>query len=86
MPIPENIEREHIFQAMLKIEFEGARARRGPKDLAVRYQNKIYPCKLLISWANIFINHEELDLDSSNFNTYNTQEYLINKGFETIHV
>lgn len=84
MPIPNNIEREHIFQAMLKIEREGIPARRGAREWAIDYEGIIYPCKLLISWGNLYINGEELDPDPNNFNTYDAQEYLLGKGFNVI--
>lgn len=84
MPIPENITREHIFQAMLKIEYEGVPPRRGPREWAIQYEERTYPCKLLISWSNIFANGEELDPDPSNFNTYDAQEFLRNRDFQVI--
>ncbi|MGN6400884.1 MAG: hypothetical protein ACTHMD_10540 [Flavisolibacter sp.] len=86
MPIPENIEREHIFQAMLKVKREGIPAKRGHREWAVLYENEIYPCKLLISWANIYANGQELDPDPSNFNTYLAQDYLSSKQFEIVPV
>ena len=81
MPIPNNIEREHIFQAMLRIHREGVPPRRGPREWAVNYEGVIYPCKLLISWGNVYPNGEELDPDPNNVTTYDAQEYLIAKGF-----
>ena len=86
MPIPQNIEREHIFQAMLKIKREGIPPKRGPREWAVEYEGDIYPCKLLISWANIYVNGEELDPNPENFTTYMAQDYLIPKGFQVVHV
>lgn len=86
MPIPDNIQREHILEAMLKIHREGVPARRGPRDWAVQYEGVIYPCKLLISWANICINGEALNPDPANFNTYDAQEYLVSKNFEVIKI
>ena len=85
MPIPENIHREHIFQAMLKIERDGIPKYRGAREWAISYENRIYPCKLLISWGNLYANGEELDPDPANFNTYKAQEYLENKQFKVIH-
>jgi hypothetical protein len=32
MPIPDNIQREHIFQAMLRIHKEGVPSRRGQEN------------------------------------------------------
>jgi hypothetical protein len=84
MRIPDNIEREHIFQAMLKIEREGIPARRGSREWAVDFEGVIYPCKLLISWGNLYANGEELNPDPNNFTTYDAQEYLIKKRFNII--
>jgi hypothetical protein len=84
MPIPDNIKREHIFQAMLKIEREGIPPRREPRKWAVDYEGTIYPCKLLISWGNLYANDEELDPDPNNFTTYDAQEYLTEKKFNVI--
>ncbi|CAD0009630.1 hypothetical protein [Flavobacterium salmonis] len=84
MAIPINIEREHIFQAILRIEREGIPPRRGAREWAVDYEGIIYPCKLLISWENLYVNGEELNLDPNNFNTYDAQEYLREKGFNVI--
>ena len=86
MPIPNNIEREHIFQAMLKIEREGIPPRRGAREWAVNYEEVIYPCKLLISWGNLYANGIELDPDPNNFTTYDAQDYLIEKQFNIIPI
>jgi hypothetical protein len=86
MPIPNNITREHIFQAMLKIKREGVPVGRGPRKWAVNYEADIYPCKLLISWGNLFANGEELDPDPNNFQTYMAQDYLTNLSFHVIAV
>jgi hypothetical protein len=86
MPIPYNIEREHIFQGMLKIHRDGVPAWAGPRRYALADEGIIYPCKLVIAWANIFANDEELDRDPNNFNTYAAQAYLISKGFTIINI
>ena len=81
MPIPDNITREHVFRAMLKIEFEGVPATRGPRKWAIDYEGRIYPCKLLISWANLYANNVELDPNPKNFTTYMAKDFLSAKGF-----
>ncbi|MEY4811350.1 MAG: hypothetical protein RLZZ462_223 [Bacteroidota bacterium] len=86
MPIPNNINRENIFQAMLKIHREGVPPGRPPRQWAVQYEGEIYPCKLLISWANIYANGVELDPNPNNFQTYMAQDYLTNLGFNIIAV
>lgn len=86
MPIPENINREHIFQAIIKIEKEGVPPHRHARDYAMLYEERQYPCKLLISWANIYANNEELNPDPAVFNTYMAQDYLTEKGFTIINI
>ncbi len=86
MPIPNNISREHVFQAMLKIKRDGIPNRRGPRQWALQYENEIYPCKLLISWANIYANGEELDPNPNNFQAHMANEYLANLGFTIIEL
>jgi hypothetical protein len=84
MPIPENINREHIIQAIQEIHREGIPPRQQPRQWAVLYEGEIYPCKLLISWANIFANGEVLDINPNNFNTYMARDYLEKKGFNIL--
>lgn len=86
MPIPANIRREHIFQAMLKIKKDGVPAGRGARQWALNYEGDIYPCKLLISWSNIYANGEELDPNPNNFQTYMAQNYLTDLGFNIVQV
>lgn len=85
MHIPPNIQREHVFQAMLKIEWEGIPARRGIRNYALSYEDRLYPVKLVISWANIFANGEELDPDPNNFNSIMANAYLDGLGFTIIN-
>jgi len=86
MPIPENIYREHIFQAMLKIKRDGIPNRRAAREWALRYENENYPCKLLISWGNLYANGNELNPNPRNFQTYMAQEYLQELGFDIIAI
>lgn len=86
MPIPDNISREDIFQAMLKIHREGIPVGRESRKWSVNYENIFYPCKLLISWGNFYANGEELDPHPSNFQTYMAQEYLNNLGFQIVAI
>jgi len=78
--------REHILQAMLRIDKEGVPAKRGPRKWAVKYKGNIYPCKLLISWGNFFANGKELDPNPSIFHTYMAQDYLIELKFTVVPV
>jgi len=64
MSIPNNIKKEHLLQAILKINKEGI-----PPDGASRYydlifEGKRYPPKVVLSYANIFANGIELDRNS----------------------
>jgi hypothetical protein len=86
MPIPNNILREHVFQAMLKIKREGIPNRRNPRQWALLYENEIYPCKLLISWSNIYANGVELDPNPNNFQAHMANDYLLNLGFDIIEI
>ena len=86
MPIPKNIEREHIFQAILKIKREGIPPKQGPREWAVDYEGEIFPCKLLISWGCLYAYGYVLNPDPSNFNTYAAQAYLKKKRFNVIPI
>ncbi|MDR6923719.1 MULTISPECIES: hypothetical protein [Chryseobacterium] len=81
MPIPDNIKREHVFQAIITIDREGIPLKRKSIYYNLLYAAKEYPCKLIISWASIFIDDEELDPDPNNFTTYHVQDYLEKLGF-----
>lgn len=71
MSIPINIESEHVFQALVKIKREGITPNRGPRNWVVNYEGEIFLCKLLISWANIYVNGYELDFNPNIFTTNN---------------
>ena len=61
---PENITREHLLQAITRIDQEGITGHIQLSTYDVLYDGKPYPPKLLVSWANIFANGEELDQKS----------------------
>lgn len=84
MAIPDNIRREHIFQAIIRIINEGVPIHRDAEKYVMIYEEKPYPCKLLISWANVYVNHFELDPDPKIFNTTAAQAYLKKLGFTSI--
>jgi hypothetical protein len=86
MPIPKNIKREHIFQAMIKIKVEGVPNMKKAKSFHVKYENELWPCKLLVSWGNLYANGEELDPNPTNFQTNMAIKYLKELGFEIIPV
>ena len=64
MSIPKNITKEHLINAISKIDKEGI-----PNDAGSQYYDVVYngiknPPKLIISYANIFANGKELDRNS----------------------
>src|SRR5690348_711669 len=61
MPIPDNINKEHLLKAIEKIDKEGYDYHAESSYYDVLYNSKRYPPKLVVSWANIFVNGEALD-------------------------
>lgn len=61
MKFPTNIKKEHILKAIHKIDTEGIPKNSGWTDYDVVYKGKLYPPKVLVSFANIFVNGSELD-------------------------
>jgi hypothetical protein len=85
MAIPTNITTEHLLKAIERIDKEIVfNPRRKERVWALRHNNNIYPCKLVISYANVFPNKEELDSSPKVFTTYMAQTYLKSKGFVDI--
>lgn len=82
MPIPDNITRKHILRAIARIDKEGVPKNRKIRKYYCEYEMKKYPPKLLISYANVFANKEELDWSPKVFNTYMAQKYLESKEFK----
>lgn len=86
MAIPNNITREHIFRAIIRVIKEGVPAQRDMRKWALEYENDLYPVKLLISWANVYPNKEELPSDASVFTTIMGQKYLTQLGFKIVEI
>ncbi|MBC7390617.1 MAG: DUF3578 domain-containing protein [Opitutaceae bacterium] len=61
MSIPNNINRSHLLQAIEKIDKEGYDFNAESSLYDVLYNGRRYPPKLIVSWANIFANGEELN-------------------------
>jgi 5-methylcytosine-specific restriction protein B len=61
MSIPKNIQKEHLIQAIEKIEREGIPLNGESNYYDVVYNKKFYPPKLIVSIANLFANGQELD-------------------------
>ena len=80
--IPQNITYDHIIKAIEKVKIEGIPKRRNPRSWVVLHDKFKYPCKLLISWANIYANGQELS--SSSFISNEARTYLTEKRFSII--
>ena len=61
MSFPSNIEKEHLLKAIQKIDLVGVTSDEDSNYYDVRYSDKFYPPKLVVSYANIFANVTELD-------------------------
>lgn len=64
MPIPQNITKEHLLRAIEKIDKEGVPINADSKYYDVVFNQKKYPPKLIISYANLFANGIELNRNS----------------------
>jgi hypothetical protein len=85
MPIPNTITKDHILKAIKRIDDEiYFNPKRKERVWGLRHNNKIYPCKLVISYANLYSQNEELDSSAKVFTTYMAQRYLKEKGFNDI--
>lgn len=62
--LPSNIKQEHILSAIQKIDKEGVPSNAHSSIYDVIHKGKSYPPKLVLSWANLFANQEELDRKS----------------------
>jgi hypothetical protein len=81
MPIPINIQREHIIQAISQIDREGIPSRREARKWALNHEGSLYPLKLIISLANSFINGQELDPNPNNFTSQSAKKHLKDLDF-----
>lgn len=61
MALPNNITREHLLSAIRKIDMEGIPDNADSRYYDVLFNNKTYPPKVIVSYANIFANGLELD-------------------------
>ena len=58
--LPRNIKRDDILQGIRKIEEEGIPAQAHSSTYDLLYNGKRFPPKLVLAYANIFANGEEL--------------------------
>jgi len=61
MSIPTNINKEHLLEAIKKIDNEGIPKDGDSQYYDVVFNGKRYPPKVIVSYANIFANGSELD-------------------------
>ncbi|MGP4069744.1 HNH endonuclease [Halobacillus sp. B29] len=59
MSIPQNINREHVIEAIQKIDRDRVPKKRARSRFKLSYEGRNYPPKYVISIANIFANDEE---------------------------
>jgi len=64
MTIPDNITKEHLLQAISKIDKEGIPDYAQSSYYDVVFNDVKYPPKLIVSYANLFANGEILDRNS----------------------
>jgi hypothetical protein len=84
MAIPKNITKQHLLQAIEKIDFEGIPNDGNSQYYDVFYDGKKYPPKVVVSYANIFANGEELDrksfsggMETQCFKLLTTNDFII---------
>lgn len=61
MDIPNNITKEHLEKAIIKIDKEGVPQNGDSHYYDAQFNGKLYPPKLIVSYANLFANGEVLD-------------------------
>ena len=85
MALPSNINKDHLIKAIEKIDSDGIPNDADSKFYDVVYNGKKYPPKVIVSYANIFANGEEISRTSFS-GGLNTECFnLLEKyGFEII--
>lgn len=87
MAIPNNITNEHVLRAINEINnLSAIPNRRNFRIWALQYNNKLYPCKLIISYSNFFANGFELNPNPSIFTTVSARKYLEKLGYKIVQV
>lgn len=83
MPIPKNIHREHVLDAIRYIDEHGVPLKRESTKYDLSFNNKLYPPKYVISRANVYANGEELHVSEFSGGD-ETNSILEQLGFEVI--
>ena len=79
------ITREHILQAIQKIRKEGVPNHAQSSTYDVLYEGERFPPKLVVSYANVFANGEELDRNNfSGGKESKCFKLLENRGFQIV--
>lgn len=84
MPISNDIEREHIIQAITRIDERGAPRKRVYERYFMDFNSRKYPIKYLISLASAFVGMTNSVLSSNSFNTNEAQAYLKKFDFKIV--
>lgn len=82
----ENITKEHIYRAIIKILIEGVPKGRNYRNTAVRYNEKLFPPILIISWANLFANGFVIEPNPDVLNTQMAVAHLEHLGFTVVKI
>ena len=80
----ENITREHILEAIARVDREGVPDGMNYRAWALRYNNNNYPCKLVVSWAHEVLTGQEINNDPAVFQTQIAIKCLEELGFEVV--
>ncbi len=86
MPVPTNITREHIFQAIIKLNLENHPSTNKLQTWALEYEDFLYPVKRILSEANYFANGNYIDNSPNNFQSQMAVDYLNNLGFKILNL
>jgi hypothetical protein len=79
MPVPNTITRQHIIRAIQRIESpDNVPSINRPRSLAIRYNNRNYPIKYVLSIAHEIATGRELPLRS--FTTHIGRDYIQRLG------
>ena len=82
--IPENITRDHIFQAMREIDANGYSEKNASRKYDLLENGKRYPPKVIVSLANKFSNGSLLDVSEFSGGEQFTNKFLKERGFQIV--
>jgi hypothetical protein len=83
--IPKNILDCHIIDAINDNEINPAPNNRLSKKYWIKYDNKVYPAKYILSLANLYVNNEMLSWKLFKGGK-ETNDFLKSRGFEIIKI